>query len=126
MVELPLDYLPDIPVPGIETEVVALALLERCGGDEDLIEYSLTVLEQAWDEKARMENVANSLRDLASSFDESPTFLAHLAREQFRHGGKDKGIQNLARALQLAPSHRLAVKLQEEWNAIDDRGRDES
>ena len=109
-----------------EAAAHALYVLERCDGDEDLIEYSLTILEQAWDQKARIEEVANSLTELSSRLEKSPTFLAHLALEQFTRGRKDEGKQNLRLAIQLAPGHRLATKLQEEWNSIDDRGRNEN
>jgi uncharacterized protein HemY len=97
-----------------EAEANALQVLGGSHGDEDLIQYSLTILERAWDEKGRMRGAANSLMNLASSFGESPTFLAHLAREQFKLGRREEAMQNVHKALELAPQHELAVRLRDE------------
>ena len=102
-----------------EAQTEALQVLKGSQGDEITIEYSLNVLAQAWDREGRVEHTLKALTDLGSSFGESPTFLAHFAREQFKVGRKDETMQNVEKALDLAPGHELAAQLRAEWNVFD-------
>ncbi len=97
-----------------EAETDALYVLKGNRGDQAVIEYSLNVLAQAWKHESDIR-AFNVLTELASFFEDSPTYLAHLAREQFKLGRKDEAMRNVENALELAPDHDLATKLRDEW-----------
>ncbi|MDH3310520.1 MAG: hypothetical protein OEM95_07530 [Gammaproteobacteria bacterium] len=99
-----------------EAEEEALQVLNDSRGDEPTIEYSLMVLENAWDTDGRVEHAVEVLTNLVEILGESPTFLAHLAREQFKLGLRAEATRNIAKALNLAPGHKLAEKLRAEWS----------
>ena len=76
---------------------------------------ALNWLTQIWDAQAPRKTRAGLLAEIADSFGQSPTFLAHFAREQFRAGKRREAQENLGRALELNPDHKLAAKYREEW-----------
>jgi tetratricopeptide (TPR) repeat protein len=94
-----------------EAEADALEVLKSSHGDESMIEYSLALSKHAWDAAGRSEYAVDILSDLVSTLGESPTFLVHLAQEQLNLGRKGEAMQNLRKALDLAPGHGFAAAL---------------
>jgi tetratricopeptide (TPR) repeat protein len=95
----------------------AIEVLRASQGDEVTIAWSLNLLTQAWELEAARQPHADLLESLvgqAGSLSGNPTFLAHLAREQFRARRTKEARSNLAKALALAPGHELATRLRAE------------
>src|SRR5262249_29150955 len=96
-------------------------VLKGAKGDETTIDYSLNVLSQARNLQGSTQSRAKVLTELAASPDQSPSFLAYLARERFKLGQKDQAAGNVKKASLLAPAHKLALELRAEWKTLDDR-----
>ena len=104
-----------------QAQAEALDVLRASPGDESTIQYSLSVLSQVWNVHGNRESHAKDLERLAPSFRESPSFLATLAREQFKAGRKREALQNLKKALNLAPDHKLAREVRAGWGRFGRR-----
>jgi Tfp pilus assembly protein PilF len=58
------------------------------------------------------------LAELAASLSHSPAFLTHLATEQFYAGEKAAAMENVHRALALAPDYPFAAACRDQWSAF--------
>lgn len=106
----------------LDAETEARDVLKSNQGDETTIDYSLNVLSQAWNLQGSTESHVQALIELVDSLNQSPSFLACLAREQSKLGQKDEAARNVEKALLLSPGHRLALELRAEWKALDNVG----
>jgi len=102
----------------VEAQEEALYVLKGSQRDESTIAHSLMVLRQAWAHDGS-GGALKLLTDLARSVQESPTYLAYLAQEQFQCGRTEEAMKTVQQALDLAPGHELAAKLKAEWSTSE-------
>jgi len=81
-----------------------------------MIQWSLNLLAQAWSFQPAAGAHAATLGELAERFSHSPSFLTHLALQQFSSGRKQEAVKNLGRALALAPGYQPAADYYAQWH----------
>jgi len=90
-------------------EAEALDVL-KCGPhDERTIQWILCLLTRAWSCEGTAGSHAATLGELAGSLSHSPSFLSHLAAAQYDAGQRQEAMENVDRALALAPGYALAA-----------------
>ena len=92
-------------------EAKALDVLKGAAGDEPTIQQSLGLLARSWDGRHAQESRLATLGRFAGSFSQSPSSLAHLAREQFMADQGEEAIGTAERALEIAPGHERAARV---------------
>ena len=98
-----------------QAETEALGILKCAPDQESWVEWALHLLVRAWDRQRISDSRLRTLNELAGSFSRSPSFLAHLAREQFLAGLEQEAVHTVERALTIVPGHALALKV---WRRI--------
>jgi tetratricopeptide (TPR) repeat protein len=98
-----------------EAAAEALEVLKAGPSDETTIHWCLTQLFQAWSSQGLLGTHSKLLTELEASFNHSPSFLTHLAIEQFNAGRKQEALVNLDRALNLVPDYELAAAYRDQF-----------
>jgi Flp pilus assembly protein TadD len=94
-----------------------LEVLKAHPNDESTIHWSLCLLTRAWSCEGIAGSHAATLGELAGDFNHSPSFLSHLAVAQYHAGQKQEAMENVDRALALAPGYALAAAYRAAWIA---------
>ncbi len=100
-----------------EAAAQALAVLSTLQNDESTIHWALCLLFRAWAAQGLQGTHLPALAQLADRLSHSPSFLTHLATEQFYAGEKAAAMENVHRALALAPDYPFAAACRDQWSA---------
>ncbi|MEO8368877.1 MAG: hypothetical protein ABI806_06745 [Candidatus Solibacter sp.] len=101
-----------------EAATEALAVLSALHDDESTTHWALCLLFRAWAAQGLQGMRLPALAELADGFSRSPSFLTHLAIEQFQAGQKAVAMETLDRALALAPDYSFAAAYRAQWSAL--------
>jgi tetratricopeptide (TPR) repeat protein len=101
-----------------EAAAQALAVLSTLQLDESTVHWTLCLLFRAWTAQGLQGTHLPVLAELAASLSHSPAFLTHLATEQFYAGEKAAAMENVHRALALAPDYPFAAACRDQWSAF--------